>query len=384
MGEQLLMLGVIVVALTVAGVTVLAMRGRTITMPRGVLGRPLQAMHGWRERHPDRRPPGPSRPEQEGPAPRRPGRGARAERGRPAPPRPAPSPPVEEAAVRRFVIEAPRGGQEQEPRLPAKVVAGSGWHGSFFHGWCGAAGGARPNSHLVVRAAALRGATHASMGTEGQDAIGAAWDEARSALYLAVADGLGSLPRSGRVAIEAITAALHLCVSRPDGIAFAQSGDRLFEAIAAGMLRSLGDRADQLDGACTLVVAEVVPRFDGAQVTVHGVGDSEAWALYDGQWTPIHHERGGADNATRDMPTHARPYTRIFDLSPGSVLLLGSDGFAGALDTSASPLARGLASLWRRRPGWLDFVNHVGFVDDYWADDRSAVAVWIGEGASDG
>ncbi|WFE59404.1 protein phosphatase 2C domain-containing protein [Micromonospora sp. WMMD712] len=295
-----------------------------------------------------------------------------------APPRPV----DERPAVHRLLVAPPRSGREAEPRLPARVVAGGGWHSSLFHGWCGTAEGPRPTVRLVVRAATLRGATHAGLGTEGQDAVGAAWDEGRSALYLAVADGLGSLPRSGRVAAEAVNAALHLCASRPEGITFAGNGERLFGAIADGMVRALPEGV-RLDGACTLVVAEVLPRFDGAQVTVHGVGDSEAWALYADRWEPIHHERGGADNATRDVPTHVRPLTHTYDLPPGAVLLLGSDGFAGALDTTVSPLARQLAREWRTPPSWLDFVNHVGFVDDYWADDRSAAAVWIGEGAGD-
>jgi serine/threonine protein phosphatase PrpC len=221
------------------------------------------------------------------------------------------------------------------------------------------------------------------MGTEGQDAIGAAWDDTGAALYVAVADGVGSLPRSGGVAMQAIKAALHLCTHRPPGITFADGGPRLFDAIAAGLLRSLGGDSEPLAGACTLVIAEIVPRFDGADVTVHGVGDSEAWALYDGRWTPLHHERGGPDNATRELPEHVDPRTRSFRLSPGSVVVLGSDGFAGALDENASPLSRGLAGLWRHRPSWLDFVNHVSFVDEYWSDDRSAVAVWIGAGAAD-
>ncbi|MFC4145118.1 protein phosphatase 2C domain-containing protein [Micromonospora mangrovi] len=315
--------------------------------------------------------------------------------GRPAPgraggsaPEPAPGgvmtsprlPGRQTPAVRRFVIEPGTDSREPESRLPAQVLTTSGWHGSFFHGTCGTASSPRPTARLTVRGATLRGATHASLGTEGQDAIGAAWDEARSALYVAVADGLGSLPRSGRVAAEAIRATLHLCVHRPPALSFADSGERLFEAIADGMVRSLAADAGVLDGACTLVVAEVLPRFDGAEVTVHGVGDSEAWALYDGCWEPLHHERGGADNATRDLPAHSRPQTRSFLLSPGSVLLLGTDGFAAGLDTGTSPLARGLAEYWRTRPSWLEFVNHVSFVDEYYSDDRSAIGVWIGEG----
>ncbi|MEU4160173.1 protein phosphatase 2C domain-containing protein [Actinoplanes sp. NPDC026670] len=282
-------------------------------------------------------------------------------------------------AVHRLVLD----GQEREPRLPAQVVAGSARHGSFFHGWCGTTSGPHPTARLNVRGVTLRGVGHAEQDLEGQDVIGAAWDDRRGVLYVAVADGVGSLPRSGRVAQEAITAVLHLCLTRPDDIAFDATGARLFEAVAAGLVRSLGGDDARIDGASTLIVAEIAPRFDGAYVTVHGVGDSEAWALYAGAWIPLHHERGGGDNATRELPGHVRPHTQRYDLSPGAVLVLGSDGFTGALDESVSPLSRGLARLWRRRPTWLEFLNHVSFVDDYWSDDRSAVAVWIGEGPAD-
>jgi hypothetical protein len=289
--------------------------------------------------------------------------------------------------VHRFVVADPAAGtmrsREIEPRLPARVVAGCGWHDSFFGGWCGIGSGARATVRLTVRAAALRGATHANNGTEGQDAIGAAWDERRQALYLAVADGLGSLRRSGPVAAQAINAALKLCTTRPDNLTFGDSGPRLYGAIADGLRRTFDNPDELLDGACTLLVAEVAPRFDGAHVTVHGVGDSEAWLLFDGVWKALHHERRAHDNATRELPTHVAPETVLYEVPPGSVLLLGSDGFAGALDTSVSPLARGLAEYWRRAPSWLDFVNHVGFVDDYWSDDRAAVAVWIGDGGAD-
>lgn len=289
-----------------------------------------------------------------------------------APPRPAELVPI--PVVRRFLVDRPCNPVEHEPRLPARVVVGCGWHDSFFRGWCSAVRKPRPTVRLTVRGAALRGTTHASAGTEGQDALGVAWDSEREALYVAVADGLGSLSGSGPVAVQAVSAALHLSVNRPPKLDFAESGDRLFESIAAGLRRTFGS----VEGACTLVVAEVVPRLDGAAIAVHGVGDSEAWVLFHGDWSPLHHERRARDNGTRDLPTHVVPNTTAYDVPPGSVLVLGSDGFAGALDTSVSPLARGLAEYWQLVPPWLDFVNHVSFVDDYWADDRAAVGVWIG------
>jgi hypothetical protein len=384
MSERGVLLSFALLATGLILVGALYLRGRTIVLPSAsVLWRPFRRRPVVVVEAPPERPDGPGPPSRRGP----PDRSRSARRPPPSDRRTAPAasaaPPVPEPAVHRLVIDGPSGGREREPQLPARVVAGSGWHGSFFHGWCGTTSGVRPAVRLNVRGATLRGASHADLNTEGQDAIGAAWDHRRAALYLAVADGLGSLPRSGPVALEAVGAALHLCTTRPDDIAFAENGQRLFEAIAAGLTRSLGDEDNELSGACTLIVAEVQPRFDGALVTVHGVGDSEAWALYGGAWTSLHHERG-PDNSTRELPTHVRPNTREFDLPPGSVLALGSDGFAGALDSTVSPLAHGLARLWRRPPGWLEFLNQVSFVDDYWSDDRSAVAVWIGEGPADG
>jgi hypothetical protein len=286
--------------------------------------------------------------------------------------------------VRRLVVAGGRHGRELEPRLPGRVVVGCQWHDSFFHGWCGTGSVGRPAVRLTVRGATLRGATHAGNGTEGQDAMGAAWDDRRQALYLAVADGLGSLRGSGPLASAAISAALQLCVTRPADTPFGASGARMFGRIVDGLRRTYEQNGEPLDGACTLVVAEVVPRFDGANVTVHGIGDSEAWLLYGSDWHPLHHERRATDNATREIPGHVDPRSVEYEVSAGSVLMLGTDGFAGALDTTTSPLARGLAGYWRTAPQPLDFVNHVGFVDDYWSDDRTALAVWIGSGHADG
>jgi hypothetical protein len=61
----------------------------------------------------------------------------------------------------------------------------------------------------------------------------------------------------------------------------------------------------------------------------------------------------------------------------GSVVVLASDGFAGALGGDGSPLARELADRWRKPPGPLEYLAHVSFIDEYWTDDRAAVAVWI-------
>jgi serine/threonine protein phosphatase PrpC len=270
-------------------------------------------------------------------------------------------------------------GHDPEPRLPAQVVIDCRWYGSFFHGRCGRGNHGGPE--LTVRGVTVRGGVHAVTETEGQDVTGAAWQARTGTLFVAVADGLGSLPRSARMAREAVRAALHLCMTKPDDLAFEAAGHRFFGAVAAGLRRSLGAEAAD-DGGTTLLVAEVVADERGARVTVHGVGDSEAWAL-DGQgWHPMHHERDGVGtdggNVTRDLPTDPRPRTQRYRLPPGAVLVLATDGFAENLQPGGSAWSHHLAARWYGPPRPVDFVRLVTAVGGELSDDRGVVAVWIG------
>jgi hypothetical protein len=136
-------------------------------------------------------------------------------------------------------------------------------------------------------------------------------------------------------------------------------------------------RHKNIDGASTLVAAEIRLRPDGCEVAVWGIGDSEAWTLAGGRWKPLHHERRrDAENITRHLPGHREMRRGGVRLSRGCVITLASDGFASALG-SDSPLARELAEQWRKPPGALDFLSQVTFEDPYFNDDRAAVAVWI-------
>lgn len=287
------------------------------------------------------------------------------------------APPIWEPPPRPVPTAAPPGGgpglPDSEPRLPERVVVDCRLYGSVFGGW------SAPPSHRSltrVRGVTCRGGMHAAMGEEGQDAVGAAWDPATGTVFVAVADGLGSLPNSGAVAYEAVAAALHLCRTRRDGPPFANVGTRLFEAVAAGMRRSFGPDAGD-DGGTTLVVAEVVPDAQGASVTVHGVGDSEAWLLERGRWRPLHHERDtdSDDNVTRDLPTDPRPRTQHARVGHGSLLLLATDGFATRIEEGDG--AQRLADQLRRAQQPWDLGHLVAGAGDAYSDDRGVVAVWV-------
>jgi len=201
---------------------------------------------------------------------------------------------------------------------------------AYFHGLCGHVGGTR----LTVRAAALRGLEHAASRAEGKDAAGAAWDGCHKTLYAAVADG-----RSAAGSADSARCSVQRVLNLAD-----ETGE---------VAEALGHRR----GSTTMVAAIIRPLAKGAAVEIHGGGDCEAWLL------------------TRDGWHLLRP--SAYHAPPGSVVLLGTDGFADALGQHTQ-LAGELAARWRTPPTPLEFVAQLDFFDGYRTDDRAAVAVWIG------
>jgi len=267
----------------------------------------------------------------------------------------------------RGLAFGPSRRRPTEPVLTSAVLIHGPWFHTVYHG-CGGSGGAR----VVIRAATVRGVAHAFDGTPAQDACGITWNQERQSLIAAVADGLGSKPDSGDVAHHAVAGVLR------EGQRLATGKD--FAAIlepAAGHVRRFVEK-NQFSGATTLVLSEIRPTPDGAEVTVSAVGDSEAWFLHDGTWTVLHHERrSDGENVTRHLPSQARGRARRVRVPHGSVVVLASDGFASALGMDGSPLGRELAARWRQPPPPVEFLAQVGFEDEYFTDDRTAVAVWI-------
>ncbi|GGM27966.1 protein phosphatase 2C domain-containing protein [Dactylosporangium sucinum] len=266
-------------------------------------------------------------------------------------------------------VRLTRGGRPAtEPEFVDPVVVHGSWCDSVFHA-THEAGGTR----FAIRAATVRGKEHAYGGEPGQDAVGVVWSASRGALLLVAADGLGSLRDSGAVALTAAELAL-------DHGARLGPGDPLsevFRRVSAGLYREIERRG--LDGATTLVLAELRPTRDGVLVTTCGVGDSEAWAMQPGKWKALHHERvRDSENITRHLPKHQPAAGRDpIAVRRGTVVVVASDGFAGALGGEGSPLTRELDKHWQNPPPAVDFLAQVGFQDDYFNDDRSAVAVWI-------
>jgi len=266
----------------------------------------------------------------------------------------------------RQAVQGKRGKRAPEPWLNGQVLQYGPWFSTVSHGYCGP----EADTGLAVRAATVRGLRHRYDGTPGQDALGMVWNSRRSSLFVVVADGLGSLRDSGEAARRAVAAALHTA-TQLDG-----HRDPVFLLQAAGRAVDDFNAQGEGKGTSTMVVAEIAATGAGADVSIWGIGDSEAWLLRGDRWTPLHHERGPRrENVTRHLPSdEAKRSGR--QVNPGSVVLLATDGFAGALGPG-SPLGADLAEQWDRPPAPLDFLRQVDFADDQFTDDRAAVAVWI-------
>jgi serine/threonine protein phosphatase PrpC len=224
---------------------------------------------------------------------------------------------------------------------------------------------------IAARVATARGRSHAYEGTAGQDVAGVVWNEARRAIFAVVADGLGSKVDSGLVAREVVEHTL----ARAEHLGQADDPAGMTHHVLSHVARAVRNRA--LDGATTVVIAEIRSDQDGAIVSTWGIGDSEAWLLEDREWKVLHHERRtDGENITRHLPGHAEVRSRRARVRPGAVVTLASDGFAGALG-STSRMARDLTEQWRTPPAPTDFLSQVNFEDPYFNDDRAAVSVWI-------
>jgi hypothetical protein len=268
--------------------------------------------------------------------------------------------------VRKEQPDRPAAGMPADPQLTAPVLLEAAWHQAVYHG-----GRSAGRFRVAVRAATARGRSHAYEGTAGQDVAGVAWNEQRRSVFAVVADGLGSKVDSGQVARDIVDLTLFRAES------LGQAGDPM--AMIRDVIHLVGRTTKQraLDGAATVVVAEIRPDAAGVVVSTWGIGDSEAWLMQDGDWQVLHHERrSDGENVTRHLPGHTEIYARRTRVRQPAVVTLASDGFASALG-SKSRVARELVGLWRTPPTPTDFLRQVNFEDPYFNDDRAAVAVWI-------
>lgn len=248
-------------------------------------------------------------------------------------------------------------------------------------------------SGIVIRGASLRGDEHRYYGTSRQDAMGIyrVADDAGDAFLVCVADGVGSQPLSQLGSAEAcplLRAAVQPLVSElltadaetelPD------LGQGLMERVAKELL-AVAERAsaDPKELSTTLVGALIdanPPSPDARRLVLFGVGDSGAFLLRGGAFTPLfadQHDGAITGTGTNALPTSVgRAITRAGRLAPGDVLMVCTDGLSNPMRNAL--VTQRLAEWWGQGvvPPLPLFGWHLSFRAKSHSDDRTAVCVW--------
>jgi hypothetical protein len=134
--------------------------------------------------------------------------------------------------------------------------------------------------------------------------------------------------------------------------------------------------------ATTLVLGSARPAPGGLAVSVVGVGDSGAWLLRGGRFSPVlaaKHDPSAAvvNSAVSGLPRLAAPPVgaRLL-LEPGDALLVGTDGFGDPLGDGEGMVgelfARALASV----PPPLGLAHLLDFSRETFDDDRTLIVIW--------
>ncbi|MEV6350092.1 protein phosphatase 2C domain-containing protein [Actinoplanes sp. NPDC051851] len=251
---------------------------------------------------------------------------------------------------------------------------------------------------LEVRAAAVRGVSHRVLGVPRQDEFALAVHPGSGSVIAVVADGLSSAALSHmgatvvcRTVVDYLLRALDTAGSAGDGAGGdGGSGDGvdwgdLLRCAGWSLVeyanRQLGEaepqRAEALL-ATTVVVALVGP--DGSAWLVR-VGDSAAWTLRDGVWTPLFPALTRPEDellpdgvaALPRVPNAIEPVTVALDAS--DVLVLGTDGFAEPLGDGKGEVGRLFAEALETPPPMARLAWLLDFTGP-WDDDRTLIGLW--------
>jgi hypothetical protein len=298
-------------------------------------------------------------------------------------PPPQPAPPSRPAPHQRSAWDPPVVGNPIEWFWPKPPTATAYRPDVIADGW--------KVGDFIIRAASIRGYSHRYDGSPRQDDVSVAYHERSGAVLFAVADGVSSAPLSHigassacRAAISAMTADL----DSPDGQVdwqrlIEQAAWQLCEQARISLgLPEVDQRAAAEQMATTLVAGLVVPTRDGPEVQVVQVGDSSAWILRpDGRYQcmlPTKYREGEStySSATTALPHVPQVRRQYGVLSPGEILLVGTDGFGDPLGDGDGAVGRHFAQALRPAPPVLSFANDLDFSRETYDDDRTLFALW--------
>jgi serine/threonine protein phosphatase PrpC len=240
---------------------------------------------------------------------------------------------------------------------------------------------------FAVRAAAVRGAAHRLSGVPRQDECAVVLHHASGAVIAVVADGVSNAELSHlgatvvcRTVVDYLLRALDTGAEVDWHDLLRNAGWALVE-YTAHQVTPVGEpdpaRAERLL-ASTVVVALVRP--DSALLV--RVGDSGAWRLRGGRWTPVFAPLSDPSDellpdgvsALPRVPVEVTPV--MAELGPGDVLVLGTDGFAEPLGDGDGEVGTRFAGELVTPPSLPELAALLDFTAGTHDDDRAVVALW--------
>ncbi|GAA3295942.1 hypothetical protein GCM10020295_24380 [Streptomyces cinereospinus] len=271
------------------------------------------------------------------------------------PQRPAAPPPAWIGADlwRRLPLD-----EEEGPEFPPKPPTGglSYRPDTVCDGWS--------TRTVDLRLASVRGQQHRWDGRPREDDAAAAWDPGTGAVVVAVADGVSDARQPHIGSQLACRSAVDELLSQVrSGGGFVTDWQKLLSTVhwqlreqAGRLLRTPDPGTEETAGllATTLVAGVATPTPEGLHVALLSVGDSGVWQIKHQELYPmLGGKTAGADGLISSavqplpyVPAELRPLE--FRLDPGSVLLVGTDGFGDPVGDGRGVVGRLFADQLRR------------------------------------
>lgn len=244
-----------------------------------------------------------------------------------------------------------------------------------------------------VRYTSLRGDSHRFDAEPRQDCLEVTTHDPTGAIVFAVADGVSSAKKShegARVATSVAVSLLlqSLTIGRDPSLDWLNLVKECAQALVTHSQRYLDNREGrpevaEADLATTLTAGVAVPTTQkGLSVKLVVVGDSLPWLLdSNGTFTDLIQARkdssGVFSSAVSPLPRVPQAATSLqLDVTLGSSLLVGSDGFGDPMGDGRGAVARHFRELLRTPPPPLAFAHGLSFSRELFDDDRSLIAIW--------
>jgi len=255
---------------------------------------------------------------------------------------------------------------------------------------------------VSIGVVSIKGARHHLSGIPRQDAYAIGSND--SWVVIGIADGVSEGKLSHVAASEAtrvaVTEAVRaLAVSDPTEVSWPEVGRKVQEAIRTlgkrraqqqvgpdDIVQEISDRtiARRMSTTCDLLITPVARKDDSLRVwRVRISGDGslyvldpvQGWGLLDSGKDPA---SSTVDNSVGDpLPIGGEyPDVESWELRPGQVIILCTDGFGDVIGEGARPVGRYLFDAWQQPLDTTQLLFTSSFVNTNADDDRTAAIVW--------